>query len=131
METQTQYQNYRRPSWSPPSWLFAPVWTFLYLLILISFGYVLYLYVQHSIPFFVLLPFLLNLIFNIAYSPIQFRLRNFSLALIDVLLLDATLVWALFVIYPHAPWVSFINLPYLAWVCFATILQTAVTRLNA
>jgi benzodiazapine receptor len=130
MKTQTQYQNYRRPTWAPPSWLFAPVWTFLYILIAISFGDALHLYTQHAISFFILLPFLLNLVFNAAYSPIQFRLRNFSLALADILLLDATLIWALVVIYPTAPWISFMNLPYLVWVCFATVLQTAVTILN-
>ena len=130
MKTQTQYRNYRKPSWSPPSWLFAPVWTILYILIAVSFGYTLYLYTQHTISFLVLLPFLLNLVFNAAFTPIQFRLRSFSLALIDILLVDVTLVWALIAIYPYASWVSFINLPYLAWVCFASVLQATVTKLN-
>src|SRR4051812_21613614 len=81
MKSASQYQNYRKPSWAPPSWVFGPVWTFLYILIAISFGYATVLYFKGVIPFIVLLPFLLNLVFNAAFTPIQFRLRNFALAL--------------------------------------------------
>lgn len=128
--TQTQYSNYKKPSWSPPAWLFGPVWTFLYLLIAISFGYAGYLYLNGSISFLIFLPFILNLVFNFAYTFIQFRLCNYTLALLDVLLIDATLIWALVAIYPIAHWITYINIPYLAWVCFASVLQLTVTLMN-
>lgn len=130
MRTARQYQEYKKPSWAPPSWLFGPVWTVLYILIAISFGYVAMQFFQGSIPFIVLLPFLLNLIFNFVFTPIQFGLRNFSLAALDIVLVLATLVWLLVAIYPLVPWVAYINLPYLAWVSFATVLQITVTVLN-
>jgi tryptophan-rich sensory protein len=130
MKNDAQYFTYRKPSWAPPAWLFAPVWSFLYIIIAASFGYVGYLFYEGTIPFVVLIPFILNIIFNVSFTPIQFGLRSFVLALADIVLVLATLVWLLISIYPYAPWVMFANIPYLAWVCFATALQVAVTGMN-
>lgn len=130
MKTYNQYSELIKPKWSPPAWLFAPVWTFLYILIACSYGYVAYLFFTKRVPFIVLLPFILNLVFNFAFTPIQFGLKNNILAMVDILLVLATLVWALIVIYPYAKWVSFLNTPYLLWVCFATVLQITITFLN-
>ena len=129
MET-NWYQTLLKPSWAPPAWLFGPVWSVLYVLIAASYGYVVYLYFTKKIPFVVLLPFILNIIFNIIFTPLQFGLRNNYLAAVDILLILTTLIWAIFAIYPYAKWVSFINTPYLLWVCFATVLQLTVTFLN-
>lgn len=126
----TWYGQLIRPSWAPPSWLFGPVWTFLYTVIVISFGYVVYMYAQNRIPFMVLLPFILNIVFNVLFTPLQFSLKSNVLAAIDVVLVLITLIWALLSIYPYAKWVSFVNIPYLLWVCFATVLQLTVTYLN-
>ena len=132
METETYswYQSLIKPTWAPPSWLFGPVWSVLYVLIAASFGYVVYLYVTKKIPFIVLLPFILNIIFNVIFTPLQFGLKSNVLAALDILLVLGTLVWALLAIYPYAKWVSFINIPYLGWVCFATVLQLTITYLN-
>jgi translocator protein len=124
------YETLLRPSWSPPSWIFGPVWTFLYIIIVVSFGYVLYRFWQGTIPFLVALPFVLNIFFNLIFTPIQFGLRNNLLASIDILLVLGTLLWAIVVIYPYAPWVTYINLPYLLWVSFATVLQITILFLN-
>lgn len=130
MNEATWYQNIIRPSWAPPAWLFGPVWTMLYILIFISFGKVFLLLKAKKIKFKTALPFILNLIFNFAFSPIQFRLQNNLLASIDIILVLITLIWAMFAIYPHKKWVSFIQIPYLLWVSFATVLQLTVTYLN-
>ena len=130
MNTSQWYATLIKPSWAPPSWLFGPVWSVLYAIIALSFGYVGYLYLKGEIPFLVLLPFLLNLIFNFIFTPIQFGLRSNELALVDILLVLSTLIWALLAIYPHASWVSYINIPYLLWVSFATVLQATITYLN-
>ncbi len=124
------YSQLKKPFFAPPSWLFGPVWTVLYILIAISYGYVGYLFFTKKIPFIVLLPFILNLIFNFAFTPIQFGLKNNYLAAIDILLVVGTLVWAIVSIFPYVKWVSFINIPYLLWGTFATILQLTVTWLN-
>jgi tryptophan-rich sensory protein len=78
----------------------------------------------------IVLPFALNLIFNALFTTIQFRWRNFTLAAIDILMVWATLVWALLAVLPLVPWVAYINLPYLAWVSFASVLQLTVTVMN-
>ena len=124
------YSQLIRPSWAPPSWLFGPVWTFLYVLIAISFGNVFLMLVQKRILFMVALPFFLNLLFNFIFTPIQFGLKNNILAAVDILLVLGTLVWAMIAIYPHAKWITYIQIPYLLWVLFATILQLTITYLN-
>lgn len=130
LSTYTSYQELVKPWWAPPAYLFAPVWTFLYILIAISFGKVFLMAWQKQIPTIVALPFALNLIFNFAFTPIQFGLKNLPLASLDVLLVLATLIWAMVVIYPHAKWVAYTQVPYLVWVSFATILQLTITFLN-
>jgi benzodiazapine receptor len=124
------YQELLRPTWAPPGWLFGPVWSVLYVIIAVSFGYVAYLYTKGVIPFVVLLPFILNLLFNFSFTPLQFGLQNNLLAAIDIILVLVTLVWALVVIYPHAPLVTYANIPYVLWVSFATVLQLTITYLN-
>lgn len=124
------YTDLKKPSWAPPAWLFGPVWSVLYLIIIASYGNVFYLFFQSSIGWLETLPFLLNLLFNIAFSPIQFRLRNNYLALIDIFLVLITLIWAMIIILPIAPWVTWVNSGYLLWVAFASVLQLAITWLN-
>lgn len=124
------YTNYKKPSWAPPNWVFGPVWTFLYILITISFGKVFIMTAGKEIPFVVALPFILNLLFNFAFTPIQFGLKNNLLASIDILLILITLVWSMVAIFPFAPWVTYINIPYLTWVLIATTLQITITKMN-
>ena len=124
------YQQLIRPLWSPPSWLFGPVWTFLYILIAVSFFKVFQLTFQKKVSFIIALPFILNLIFNFAFTPLQFGLRNNLFAAIDILLVLITLIWAMKVIYPHAKWITYAQIPYLLWVSFATVLQLTITYLN-
>jgi len=130
MKTYESYQELLKPTWSPPAWIFGPVWTVLYVIIAISYGYVFYLFATKKIPFIVVLPFILNLIFNFAFTPIQFGLKNLPLASLDIVLVLGTLVWALVAIYPYLKWAALANIPYLAWVSFATVLQLTITIMN-
>lgn len=130
MDTYSWYQTLVKPAWAPPAWLFGPVWTVLYTIIALSFGYVGYLYYKGTIPFIVLLPFLLNLVFNLAFTPLQFGLQSNLLASVDIVLVVGTLVWALYAIYQYAPWVAYVNIPYLLWGTFATVLQLTITVNN-
>jgi translocator protein len=129
-ETYNWYQTLIKPEWAPPSWLFGPVWSVLYVIIFASFGYVIYSYFKGVIPFWVLAPFILNLIFNFAFTPLQFGLQNNLLAAIDIFLVLGTLAWALYAIHAYFPWVTYVNIPYLLWVSFATVLQVTITYLN-
>lgn len=124
------YLKLIKPSWAPPSWLFGPVWTVLYIIIAITFGYAGWLFLKAKIPFIVFLPFILNIIFNFAFTPLQFGLQNNILAAIDILLVLGTLIWLMIAIYPYAHWITYANIPYLLWVSFATVLQLTITYLN-
>jgi benzodiazapine receptor len=128
--TYSWYSTLIKPSWAPPSWLFAPVWTVLYLLIAVSFGVVFYKAFKGKYPWLVVVPFVLNLVFNFAFTPLQFGLQNNLLAAVDILLVFGTLIWAMVVIWKRAHWVVYANIPYLMWVLFATVLQLTVTYLN-
>ena len=124
------YQQLTRPTWAPPAWLFGPVWGVLYVIIAVSFGTVFVLAARRKIPRAVAVPFLLNLAFNAAFTPIQFGLKNNLLASVDILLVLATIIWAMVAIWPKARWVAYAQVPYLLWVSFATVLQLTITWLN-
>lgn len=130
MNTYSTYQELIKPVWSPPAYLFGPVWTVLYALIAFSFGKVFYMLWRKQIKFTVALPFILNLLFNFVFTYFQFGLKNNLLAAIDILLVLITLVWAMAAIYPHRKWITYIQIPYLLWVSFATVLQLTITYLN-
>lgn len=133
MNESTQYAQFIKPSWSPPSWVFGPVWTILYAIIAISFGSVFYKTVTRQIPWMVALPFALNLIFNFAFTPIQFGLRNNLLAALDIILVLCTLIWSFYAIWhtsSESRWIVYVNVPYFLWVLFATCLQLTITYLN-
>jgi len=124
------YAQLAKPFFAPPASVFGPVWTVLYVVIAISFGYVLLQYLKRRLPLAVLLPFVVNLLANLAYTPIQFGLKNNALASVDIVLVLGSLVWAMVVIWQRARWVALVNLPYLLWVMFATVLQLSITWLN-
>jgi len=124
------YSKLLKPTWAPPSWLFGPVWSVLYVIILISFGAIFYKVFNRQLPLIVALPFILNLIFNLSFTYFQFGLKSNTLAAIDIILVLATLVWALIIIYPQIRWIAIVNIPYLLWVIFATVLQFTITFIN-
>ncbi|MBP6857578.1 MAG: tryptophan-rich sensory protein [Candidatus Pacebacteria bacterium] len=130
MKNYINYSELVKPTWAPPSWVFGPVWSVLYVMIAISFGKVFLMFSQKTIPFVVALPFILNLIFNFSFTYFQFGLKNNLLASIDILLVLGTLIWAMIAIWPYAKWITYIQIPYLLWVSFATVLQLTITYLN-
>jgi len=134
MNTYNWYSQLIKPTWAPPSWVFGPVWTVLYVLIVVTYGTVFYKAFAGKLSWMVALPFALNLIFNLAFTPIQFGLRNNLLAALDILLVVGTLIWAFVAVWHASPdlrWVVYANIPYLLWGAFATILQITITYLNA
>ena len=133
MNTPTWYSQLIKPSWAPPSWVIGAVWPVLYVIIAVSFGAVFYKAFTKQISWMVAIPFALNLVFNFAFAPIQFRFVNNFLASIDILLVVGTLIWALCAVWyasPELRWVVYANIPYLLWGTFASCVQLTITYLN-
>lgn len=130
METYTWYAQLMKPSWAPPSWLFGPVWSVLYAIIVVTFGTVLYKAFTGKLSWIVAFPFVLNVLFNLAFTPLQFGLKNNTLAALDIVMVLITLVWSFIAVWPHMRWIVYANIPYLLWVSFATVLQLTITYLN-
>lgn len=132
--TEDKYSKFIKPSWAPPAELFSPIWTVLYMFIAISYGYLFYLGSLNIVGWEVMLPLILNLIFNLLYYPLQFWFNQTFLATIDIVLVLGTLIWALVAIWSTVPqqyhWTAYINIPYLIWVCIATVLQIYVLVKN-
>jgi translocator protein len=134
MDTYSWYSQLIKPTWAPPSWLFGPVWTVLYAIIAVTYGTVCFKAFTGKLAWTVALPYALNLVFNFAFTPIQFGLKNNLLATLDIVLVIGTLAWALVAIRLASPdlrWVVYANIPYLLWGIFATALQITITYLNA
>ena len=128
--TYTWYQALIKPTWSPPSWIFGPVWSLLYVIIAITYCTVFYKIYTKELPQYLAISFILNLIFNLSFTYFQFGLKNNILASIDIIFVLISLVWAIVTIYPHVRIVALLNIPYLLWASFATVLQLTITFLN-
>jgi translocator protein len=131
MDFRTWYDNLAKPSWTPPPGTISLIWTILYPIILVSFGFVFYKAFRGRLPWLVALPFIINLIANLLFMPFFSGLRNLPLATADILIVLGTIVWMMVAIWPHYRWVAVAQVPYLVWVSTATVLQVSITLRNA
>ncbi|MGO9235195.1 MAG: TspO/MBR family protein [Methylocella sp.] len=125
----TWYVQLAKPSWRPPNWLFAPVWTFLYLTIAVS-GWLVWCkagFVGAMLPLTV---FTIQLALNAAWTPIFFGLHRPDLAFLEIVLLWLTIVATIALFYAVHAFAAWLLLPYLAWVTFAAALNFAIWSLN-
>jgi tryptophan-rich sensory protein len=127
---QPWYNSLKKPAFTPGSSTISLIWTILYPIIFVSFGLVFYKAFKKEISWRVALPFILNLIFNFAFTPIQFGLQNLPLASFDILLVWLTIVWGMVSIYPYSKTIAVAQIPYLIWVSIASYLQLSITWLN-
>ncbi len=125
----TFYRQLERPNWAPPSWLFAPVWTLLYLLMAVSAWLV---WREHGFggARLGLTLFLLQLGVNALWSWLFFVWRRGALAFADTLVLGALLIATLAAFWHVSALAGALLLPYLAWVGFASALSYVVWQRN-
>lgn len=128
-EVQGWYRTLRRPAFAPPNWVFAPVWTLLYALMVVALWRIL-----SSEPSlfrdWVIALFVLQLALNLAWSWIFFRQHAIGAALAEVLALWGAIALTAALAARVAPLAAWLLLPYLAWVTFAAALNAAFWRLN-
>lgn len=120
----TWYALLNKPSFSPPNWLFGPVWTILYTLIGISF-YLIWTNKKGSLKLF-----LFHLFLNAIWSPIFFGAKNLGLAFVVILLMDITLIIIIKSFYKLSKVAGIILIPYLLWISFASLLNYSIWKLN-
>ncbi len=124
------YETWTQPFFAPPSWVFGPVWSVLYVLITASYGWVFYKVFQGDLPKIVAVPLVINLVANLSFTPMQFGLQNLPLASLVILIVFGTIVWSMWAMWPYEKMFVYAQIPYLLWVSFATVLQMSITYLN-
>lgn len=130
MEWKTWYDSLEKPSWTPEPSTIGLIWQILYPIILVSFGFVFVQALRKKVPWKVALPFGINLVANVIFTPIQFGLRNLPLAAVDILIVWGTIIWMMMAIWKHSRWIAVAQVPYFVWVSIATVLQLSITAMN-
>jgi tryptophan-rich sensory protein len=126
----TWYNSLEKPAWTPAPATIGLIWQILYPIILITFGFCFVQAVRGKIPAWTVLPFAINLVANLAFTPIQFGLRNLTLASIDILIVWGSIIWLAVAIWPHSRVIALAQVPYFVWVSIATTLQISITVMN-
>lgn len=113
---------------TPPAWIFAPVWSFLYLTI--AFSFVLYFLKKDENKGLGYLYFLVQMILNLIWTPVFFGTKNILLALIVIILMDVFIILTIKKFYEVRKFAGLILIPYLIWTLFATYLNFGYFILN-
>lgn len=124
------YADLAKPTWTPPGWIFGPVWTLLYLMMAIA-AWLVWRHQGFTRAKAPLSLFAIQLALNSLWSVLFFGLQNPGLAVIDIVLLLAAILATLIVFWKHSRWAGALLAPYLVWVSFATALNVAIWRMNA
>ena len=121
------YSSLTKASFNPPDWVFAPVWTTLYLIMTIAIWSA---WQKNNNNINLVYIYLIHLFFNTTWSIVFFVYHNIFLALINLIIL-ISLIILLMVKFKAVSKLSFyIMIPYLLWCCYALILNTTLFILN-
>jgi translocator protein len=123
------YAALAKPAFNPPSWIFAPVWTALYLMMGIA-AWLVWRRAGFRDGGPALAVFAVQLILNGLWSWIFFGQHRIGAALVDIVLLWAAILACLALFWRRQPAAGALLLPYLVWVSFAAVLNAALWRLN-
>ncbi len=126
------YAELSKPTWNPPSWLFGPVWTALY----VSMAVALWLVrretaIEDVLREHALKWFAIQFVLNLLWTPLFFGLHNPGLAFAEICLLWFALLWTVFAFGRARPLAGYLLLPYLLWVSFALVLNGTIWLMNS
>ena len=126
----TWYASLIKPSWTPPSWVFGPVWSLLYVTMALSAWLVWRRggLTSAAIPITL---FLVQLALNGAWSILFFRLRMPDVAFAEIIVLWGAILATLVTFWWSVPAAGWLMVPYLAWVTFAAVLNYSIWQLNS
>lgn len=123
------YAELRKPSWTPPNWVFGPVWTFLYLTMAVA----AWLVWRRRLEVNVTLPIVLfgvQLALNLAWSLIFFGRHLPGLAFLDIVLLWTAILLTTLTFWRVSTVAGVLMVPYILWVSYASTLNYGVWRIN-
>jgi benzodiazapine receptor len=123
------YEHIAKPTFNPPNWLFAPVWTVLYIMMGIAL-FLIWKQTPSPEKSKALTVFAIQLFLNFIWSFIFFNFHQIGLALIDIILLWIFIVISIYKFRLFNKTACYLMVPYLIWVSFATVLNAAIFRLN-
>jgi translocator protein len=119
----TWFPSLAKPSFNPPAWLFAPVWTTLYIMMAVA-AWLVWLRKGSLVLFYV------QLALNFAWSLLFFGLHSPAMALIDIAAMWIAILLTLLGFWKVAARAGWLLVPYLAWVSFASVLNASIWWLN-
>jgi benzodiazapine receptor len=122
------YAGLNHPAIAPPNWVFAPVWTTLYVLMAVA-AWLTWKRTGLKSPEMV--AFATQLALNFAWSLIFFSLHRIGAALVEIVVLDLAILATLVLFWRRSLWAGLLLVPYLGWTCFASLLTYEFWRLNA
>ncbi len=126
----TWYATLIKPSFSPPNWIFGPVWTILYAMMGIAAYLIWEKGLRNKKVKIALTYFAIQLLFNFLWSFLFFGLHNPLLALLDIALLWIFILITTMKFYRLSKPAAYLMIPYLIWVTFASLLNLSIVRLN-
>jgi translocator protein len=119
----TWFPTLVKPSFNPPAWVFAPVWTTLYIMMALA-AWLVWLRKGSLVLFYV------QLALNFAWSLLFFGLHSPALALVDIVALWVAILLTLLAFWKVDRRAGWLLVPYLAWVSFASVLNASIWWLN-
>lgn len=118
------YQSIPKPSWAPPKELFGPVWTLLYA----AMGLAAWLAWRAGAPSEIMTLFVVQLLLNLAWSPVFFVWKDPEMALAVILVLLGAIAYLAVEFYHVSKLAGALLLPYVAWVAYASALNAAIVK---
>ncbi|WP_028658499.1 TspO/MBR family protein [Nocardioides insulae] len=120
------YRSLELPPFAPPSWLFGPVWTVLYVMIGVA-GWLVWRAAGAGPG---LWAWIVQLLLNLAWTPLFFASDRYGWALVDIVVLWVAVLVTMVLAWPVSRSAAWLLAPYLAWVGYATALNAGIVVLN-
>jgi translocator protein len=124
------YEALKKPVFTPPAWVFGPVWTVLYLLMGIALFLVWRKGFSNAAGKTALAAFILQMVFNIIWTPIFFGFKQPLIAIGDIVMLWLAVITTILSFWKVSRLAGILLLPYIIWVSFAAILNAGIYLLN-
>lgn len=125
----TWYVFLTKPSFNPPNFLFAPVWTSLYILMGIS-GYIILQSPPSAAKKHAIMVFIIQWVVNFAWSFLFFNFHLLGISFIEILFMWASILYMIITFKKINKTAAYLQIPYLCWVSFATVLNGSIFWLN-